>query len=318
LPSYAPKQLSNWLYKRNAASIEEMTDLSASGRKMLSEKYDIGLNTPLSSETSADGTQKYMFPVLNGKFIESVLIPEKDRNTLCVSTQAGCKMGCVFCMTGKQGFHGNLDSGDILNQLVSLPGKPALSNIVMMGMGEPMDNIDNVLKALEIMTAGYGYAMSPSRITVSTTGLLPGLKKFLENSRCHLAFSLNSPFEEERNELMPAGKVYPAKNIVELLKEQPVSRQRRISIEYIMFRGINDTPRHVKGLTKLLNGLRCRINLIHYHKLPHVHLESSVETTMQWFKDKLNEKGILTTIRISRGYDIKAACGMLAVQKNLS
>jgi 23S rRNA (adenine2503-C2)-methyltransferase len=220
-------------------------------------------------------------------------------------------------MTGKQGFHGNLSSGEILNQIVSLPGAPAISNIVLMGMGEPMDNIDNVLAALEIMTSEYGFAMSPSRITVSSTGLIPGLEKFLASSRCHLAISLNSPLDDERKNLMPGEKAYPVRKVIDFLKDQNITGQRRISFEYIMFKGVNDTPRHVKGLTRLLNGLRCRINLIHYHKLPGDSLEPSDAKTMQWFKDSLNEKGILTTIRISRGYDIKAACGMLAVDKNL-
>jgi 23S rRNA (adenine2503-C2)-methyltransferase len=316
LPSYTAKQISTWLYKNNAYAFDEMTDLSLSARKMIGEEYTIEKTAPVKSETSSDGTVKFMFPVLNGKFIETVLIPEKERNTLCISTQAGCKMACIFCMTGRQGFHGDLDSGAILNQLVSIPGNPPLSNIVLMGMGEPLDNIDNVLNALEVMTSGYGYAMSPSRITLSTTGLLPALKKFLENSRCHLALSLNSPFSDERSDLMPVEKAYPAKKVVDFLKDQTFSRQRRISIEYIMFRGLNDTPRHAKGLASLLNGLRCRINLISYHKLPGDPLEPSDSKTMHWFKDRLNEKGILTTIRVSRGYDIKAACGMLAAGGN--
>lgn len=318
LPAYTPGQIANWLYKKNATSCDQMTNLSLDTRKKLDEKFTVERNSPISAEKSIDGTVKYLFPVTGDKFIESVLIPENDRNTLCISTQAGCRMGCVFCMTGKQGFHGNLTSGEILNQIFSLPGNPSLSNIVLMGMGEPLDNIDNVLIALEIMTSEYGLAMSPSRITVSTTGLLPALEKFLANSKCHLAISLNSPFEDERRRLMPVEKAHPVKKITDFLRDQNITGQQRLSFEYIMFKGVNDTPTHVKGLTRLLNGLRCRINLIHYHKLPDGQLEPSDDKTMQWFKDKLNEKGILTTIRISRGYDIKAACGMLAVDKNLS
>lgn len=318
LPAYSSGQITNWLYKKNANACSEMTNLSLDSRKKLDEKYYVGKTGPISTQKSTDGTVKYLFPVSGGKYIESVLIPEDERNTLCVSTQAGCKLGCVFCMTGKQGFHGNLSSGEILNQIVSLPGSPALSNIVLMGMGEPMDNIDNVLMSLEIITSDYGYAMSPSRITVSTTGLLPGLEKFMVSSNCHLAISLNSPFEAERRSLMPVEKAYPIQKVVEFVRNQKIARQRRISFEYIMFRGINDTPAHIKGLTRLLNGLRCRINLIRYHPIPESNLKPSDENTIQWFKNKLNEKGILTTIRASRGYDIQAACGMLATDKNLT
>ncbi|MBN2480345.1 MAG: 23S rRNA (adenine(2503)-C(2))-methyltransferase RlmN [Bacteroidales bacterium] len=314
LPSYTALQISRWLYQKKIHSFSGMTNLSKAARKALNEKYSIHVSPPVQEQLSKDGTRKYLFRVQLNRYIETVFIPEKNRNTLCASTQVGCKMGCVFCMTGKQGFQGNLSSGEILNQIISVPEAGSITNIVFMGMGEPMDNIENVLKALEILTSPWGFAMSPSRITVSTIGLMPGMHEFILKTRCHLAISLNSPFQEERQKLMPAEKAYPAVAIVKFLKEQSIERQRRISFEYIMFRGLNDTPRHVKGLTRLLNGLRCRINLIRFHPVPGIPLQTSDETTIQWFREKLNEKGLLTTIRASRGQDIMAACGMLSTQ----
>ena len=257
-------------------------------------------------------TRKYLFPVKSGKHVETVFIPESHRSTLCISSQVGCKMGCVFCMTGKQGFQGNLSAGEILNQIISVPEQPDLTNYVFMGMGEPLANTENLLKSLEILTSEYGYGLSPSRITVSTIGMLPGLEKVMAESKCHLAISLHSPFPEERLELMPVEKLYPIRRIVEFLRKNPAGRQRRISFEYILFSGINDTTRHINGLTRLLNGLRCRINLIRYHPIPGEKFVPTDEDTVQWFRTRLNEKGILTTVRASRGQDIFAACGMLS------
>jgi 23S rRNA (adenine2503-C2)-methyltransferase len=289
-----------------------MSNLSKESRQKLEEKFFIGLKPPAAVQVSQDGTKKYLYEVAREKHVEAVFIPESSRSTLCLSSQVGCKMGCVFCMTGKQGFQGNLTAGNIINQIMSLPERNQLSNYVFMGMGEPLANTENVLKSIEVLTAAYGYGISPSRITVSTIGMLPGLELMLAGSTCHLAISLHSPFDEERLRLMPVEKVFPIRRVVEFLKNNPVTRQRRISFEYILFKGINDTARHINGLTRLLNGIRCRINLIRYHPIPGVALESSDEDTVQWFKVRLNEKGILTTIRASRGKDIFAACGMLS------
>ena len=311
-PAYTSGQISDWLYKKKAATFDEMSNLPKETRQLLGEKYHIGLSTPAKVQISADGTCKYLFQVKNSKYIEAVYIPETDRSTLCISSQVGCRMGCVFCMTGKQGFLANLSSGEILNQILSLPERDKLTNYVFMGMGEPLANTENVLKCLEVMTSSYGLGISPSRITVSTIGIIPGLEKILNLSRCHLAISLHSPFDTERSTLMPVEKIFPIKRVVEFLKMNARERQRRISFEYIMFKGVNDTARHINGLTRLLNGLRCRINLIRYHSIPDVSLESSDEETIHWFKTRLNEKGILTTIRASRGRDIFAACGMLS------
>jgi 23S rRNA (adenine2503-C2)-methyltransferase len=289
-----------------------MTNLPKSVRQKLDELFFVGLVDPEGFQLSADGTKKYLFKVPTGQFIEAVYVPETDRSTLCISSQVGCKMGCVFCMTGKQGFHGNLIPGEILNQIQSLPESNNLTNYVFMGMGEPLSNTENLLKSLEIMTASYGLGLSPSRITVSTIGIIPGLEQIIDQSRCHIAISLHTPFDSERRELMPIEKVFPMKRIIDLLRKKQLDGQRRISFEYIMFKGINDTARYVNGITRLLNGLRCRINLIRYHPIPGVPFESSDEETIVWFKTRLNEKGLLTTIRASRGQDIFAACGMLS------
>lgn len=314
-PAYTSGQISDWLYKKGAKTFEEMSNLPKATRQLLVEEYFIGIDGPSDVQVSEDGTKKYLFPVKNAKYIEAVFIPETSRSTLCISSQVGCKMGCTFCMTGKQGFHGNLSPGEILNQIYSLPEKDSLTNYVFMGMGEPLANTENLLKSLEVMTSSYGLGISPSRITVSTIGIIPGLDKILNQSRCHLAVSLHTPFDTERSQLMPVEKVFPIKRVVDFLKQNSQDRQRRISFEYIMFRGINDTPKHINGLTRLLNGLRCRINLIRYHPIPGVPYESSDEETIHWFKTRLNEKGLLTTIRASRGKDIFAACGMLSTAK---
>jgi 23S rRNA (adenine2503-C2)-methyltransferase len=317
LPSYTVRQLSDWLYKKHAGSFDEMTNISKHTRKVLSENHVLHKSAPSGVQVSEDGTRKYLFQVLEDKYVESVFIPEKNRNTLCISTQVGCKMDCLFCLTGKQGFQGDLSVAEILNQVTSLPERDQVSNVVFMGMGEPLDNTDNVIKSVEIMTSDYGFGWSDSRITLSTIGMLPGLEKVLRETSCHLAISLHSPFEEERLLLMPSEKVFPAKQVIEFLKKSQVRRRRRISFEYIMFKDLNDTFRHVNGLTRLLNGLNCRINLIRFHEIPGVQLQSSSDETMIQFRDRLNQKGILTTIRASRGRDISAACGMLSTKYNL-
>lgn len=315
LPAFTSKQIADWLYKKNVTSIDEMNNLSKKARLLLNKHYTIGLIPPESYQKSIDGTKKYLFKTNNGQFIEAAYLPETNRNTLCLSSQVGCKMGCSFCMTSRQGFQHQLSCNEILNQIASLPERNKLTNLVYMGMGEPMDNIDNVLKSLEIITSEWGYGWSPRRINVSTIGVIPGMKRFIEESEAHLAISLHSPFHEEREQLMPVEKSFPAEQVIETIKQYDFGRQRRISFEYIMFKGINDTANHIKGLTKLLNGIRCRINLIHFHPIPDSPLKGSDRSTMEWFRDKLSEKGLNTTIRKSRGEDIYAACGLLSTKK---
>jgi 23S rRNA (adenine2503-C2)-methyltransferase len=314
LPAYTGKQLCEWLYTKEISGIEEMTNLSKKARSLLADSYTIGLQLPANVQTSVDGTKKYLFATQSGKFIETAFIPERNRNTICVSSQVGCKMGCLFCMTGKQGFQGNLSAGEILNQFRSLPEWKSLTNIVYMGMGEPLDNLDELLKSLEILTSPWGYALSPRRITVSTIGITPAMLEFLDKSPAHLAVSLHTPFDEERQKLMPVQQVYPLSEVLDQIRSWDFGRQRRVSFEYILFRGLNDTPRHVNELSRILHGIRCRINLIRFHPIPGTPLKSPDEETILEFRDRLNQKGITTTIRASRGQDIYAACGLLSTK----
>ena len=258
-----------------------------------------------------DGTVKYLFPTESGHCVECVFIPEGERATLCVSTQVGCRMGCRFCMTGRQGFQGNLTAKDILNQVYSVPGSEQLTNIVFMGQGEPMDNLDAVLSATRLLTADYGWAWSPRRITVSSVGVRKGLARFLQESECHLAISLHNPFAEERREIMPAEKAYGIAELLTLLREQDWSHQRRLSFEYIVFGGLNDSERHARELVRLLSPLECRVNLIRFHEIPDSPYHGASEEKMVWLRDYLTRHGVTTTIRASRGEDIMAACGLL-------
>ncbi len=315
LPGYSARQIADWLYKKNISTVDEMTNLSLKKREILSNDYEIGLSAPFSEAISTDGTKKYLFQVLTGKYIEAVYIPEKERATLCVSSQAGCKMGCIFCMTGKQGFQGNLSSNEILNQFCSLPEFSMVTNIVYMGMGEPLDNIEEVLKSLEILTSEWGYGWSPARITLSTIGIKNSIRDFLERSRCHLAISLHSPFDAERAKLMPVQKTNSIKEVIDIIKEYDFSGQRRVSFEYILFNGLNDTQAHVKELARLLDGLKCRINIIRFHNVPGSGLRSPGQKDTERFRDALNGKGIIATVRTSRGEDIGAACGLLSTLK---
>jgi 23S rRNA (adenine2503-C2)-methyltransferase len=315
LPSYTGLQLAQWLYKKEVQSFDEMTNLSKKARALLGEGYDVGYRDPVTVQESVDGTRKYLFPAREGKFIETAYIPEGNRGTVCVSSQVGCKMGCLFCMTGKQGFQGNLTSGEILNQYRSIPEWKTITNLVYMGMGEPLDNLEEVLKSLEVLTSEWGFALSPRRITVSTIGLIPAMMEFLNKSLVHLAVSLHTPFDEERRQLMPVQQVYPLKEVLKEIKSWDFGRQRRVSFEYILFRDFNDSAAHVNELSRILHGIRCRINLIRFHPIPDTPLESPDNETMNRFKDKLNAKGITTTIRASRGQDIWAACGLLSTKK---
>lgn len=315
MPAFTAKQIAQWLYQKKVADIDQMTNLSKKAREYLLEHYDMGIQAPSKVQESVDGTKKYLFPIHHDLFIESAYLPEEDRKTLCISSQVGCKMGCSFCMTGKQGFQSQLTAGEIINQIRSIPESDLLSNVVYMGMGEPLDNLDQVLKSLEILTSEWGFGWSPRRINVSSIGIIPGLRRFIEECEAHLAISMHSPFNEERLKLMPVEHAFPIQQVVDTLREYDFGRQRRISFEYIMFKGVNDTPEHVRGITKLLNGLRCRINLIKFHSIPDYPLKGSSHDTMVWFSEQLNNKGLTTTIRRSRGEDIYAACGLLSTKE---
>ena len=315
--------MAQWIYGKHVHSIDEMTNLSKVNREKLGSLFCVGCTAPVEVTKSKDGTVKYLFPTESGKWVETVYIPEGERATLCVSCQVGCKMNCLFCQTGKQGFQGNLTVCDILNQiytvnqLVAEEGGTPLSNIVFMGQGEPLDNFDSVLKSVEILTSSDGWAWSPRRITISTAGLRKNMRRLLEESECHVAVSLHSPIHEQRMQLMPAEKQFPLSDLVTMLKEYDWSHQRRLTFEYTMFGGTNDSTLHAKELVKLLRGLPCRVNLIRWHKVPDVPLKEVEMETMEHFRDYLNNHGITTTIRASRGQDIWAACGLLSTKKQL-
>ena len=311
-PRFTAKQTCDWLYRKRVDSIDAMTNLSLAQRARLNEIAYIGRETPVNCQVSKDGTKKYLFPVLDGHNIETVFIPEDDRATLCVSCQVGCKMGCRFCVTGRQGFHGNLPAGDILNQLFSIPESGQLTNVVFMGMGEPMDNLDAVLAATRVLTAPWGLGWSPKRITVSTVGIVPGLKRFLDESQCHLAISLHNPVAQERQQMMPVQKAYPLNEVLALLRKYDWSGQRRLSFEYTMFRGLNDDLAHAQKLVEALRGLDCRVNLIRFHESPEAPYRTSMPTAIKAFQNHLNRNGLVCTLRASRGQDIDAACGLLA------
>ncbi len=322
MPAFTAGQIAQWLYQHGVKSIDEMTNISKQNRQRLSERYCVGHRPPVDAQHSQDGTVKYLFPVATNhqqqqgqKHVETVFIPDDDRATLCVSCQVGCKMNCLFCQTGKQGWEGNLTVADILNQIYALPERERLTNIVFMGQGEPMDNLDNVLKATEALTAPWGWAWSPKRITVSSVGVKGKLKRFIEESQCHLAISLHAPTHEQRLRLMPAEKAMPIADVVSLLRQYDFSHQRRLSFEYIVFGGENDSMAHAKEIVQLLKGLDCRVNLIRFHQIPDVPLQGADDMMMEKMRDYLTRHGIFTTIRASRGQDIYAACGLLSTAR---
>lgn len=316
MPAFTAKQIADWIYCKRVRTIDAMSNISIKNREKLSELFEVGYSSPADAARSVDGTVKYLYEVENGHFVEAVFIPDGERATLCVSSQVGCKMNCLFCMTGKQKYTANLTANEIINQILALPEFERLTNIVFMGMGEPCDNLDNVLAAIDILTAGYGLAWSPHRITVSSVGVRKGLKRLLDSGDYHIAISLHHPIPEKRSEIMPAEKGFPILEMLDLLRTYDFSHQRRLTFEYIVFKGINETASHARKLLKLLDGIDCRINLIRYHAIPGVPLEGVDENGMVQFRDYLTKNGLFTTIRASRGEDIFAACGMLSTLKN--
>lgn len=316
MPRFAAKQIARWLYDKHATTIEAMSDLSARHRALLAETYEVGLTAPEKVSISTDGTKKYLYRTSQNHFIESAYIPDGDRATLCISSQAGCRMGCRFCATGRQGLQHSLSTNEILNQIESLPERERLTNVVFMGMGEPLDNLDSLLPALEVLTSAWGFGWSPTRITVSTAGVASRLERFLEATQVHLAVSLHNPFPHERAEIMPIEKAWPIREVVEILRRYDFTHQRRVSFEYIVMSGLNDSLRHIRELCRLLDGIKCRINLIRFHKIPGSPYFSPDDRAMIAFRDALTAKGIHTTIRTSRGEDIQAACGLLSTAQN--
>ena len=312
LPRFAHKQIAKWLYNRFVTDIDAMTDLSKVARERLKEHCDLGLSAPLKVSVSSDGTKKYLFRTSEGEYIESALIPDGERMTLCVSSQAGCKMSCKFCATGRMGFRHHLPATEIINQIISIPERDQLTNLVFMGMGEPLDNIDNLMQTLDILTSEWGMAWSPTRITVSTAGVARTLPRLLDESKVHIAVSLHNPFPEERKEIMPIENSYSIKEVCDILRRYDFTHQRRVSFEYIVLEGMNCSMRHIKELSRLLDGIKCRINLIRFHKIPDSPFYSPELEKIIEFRDTLTKRGIQTTLRASRGEDIEAACGLLS------
>ena len=304
--------ISNSIYKKKATIISQFSKIPKKLIGQLAEATIIGTIKPVLYEVSTDKTIKYLFRTDTGKEFETVYIPDGKRNTVCVSTQSGCRMGCPFCATARYGFRGNLSAGEIINQIISLPVSGKLTHVVFMGMGEPMDNLENVLKACEILTAEWGLSISPRNITVSTIGIISGVDKFLLESDCNLTLSLHSPFPEERKLIIPAENHYPVHNVLELMKNFPLNKKRRLSVAYVMIKDLNDTDRHLDELKKLLLGTKIRVNILPYHPARDNSGESSSAERMQYFKHNLVVSGISASIRKSRGVDISAACGLLA------
>ncbi|MBD5273924.1 MAG: 23S rRNA (adenine(2503)-C(2))-methyltransferase RlmN [Bacteroides sp.] len=323
MPKFVGKQLAEWLYDKKVTDFESMANISKKNKEWLAANYEIGREAPARQSKSSDGTVKYLFNVGNGNAIESVYIPDKDRATLCVSSQVGCKMNCYFCATGKLGFKANLTAAQIMNQILSIPPEPKkgempmnpLTNVVFMGMGEPLDNFKEVEKVIEILTSPWGLAWSPKRITVSTVGKLPQLKELLDRTQVHVAVSVHTADTPQRESMMPAQRAFPISSVMHTLAGYDFSHQRRLSLEYIMWRGVNDDIAHADMLVKLIGKIPCRVNLIRFHAIPGVDLHPCSEERMIMFRNHLNSKGITATIRASRGEDIEAACGMLAAKK---
>lgn len=324
LPAYAANQMADWLYHKKVREISQMTNISKAAREKLSEHYIVGRMLYCEVAASSDGTRKYLFrPWNDAPGVEAVMIPDQDRKTICVSSQKGCRMGCRFCMTGRQGFHGNLTVAEILSQFMEIDESDGLTNAVFMGMGEPLDNWENVSKAITVLVSDWGFGWSPKRITLSTIGVNSGrngsvapLKRFLDECSCHLAISMHSPFPDQRQELMPMEKPFPLSETIRLIRKYDFTGQRRVSFEYIMFAGVNDSGKHADAIAGMLRGLECRMNLIRFHKIPDSPLETPPLPVIESFRKRLNDAGVLTTIRASRGEDILAACGMLSGRQN--
>lgn len=308
---YRAKQIFKWLYQRGATTFDDMTDLSKDFRRELSLKSRISSLVPDTVEISKDGTKKYLFVLEDGSSIESVLIPEEDRATLCVSTQVGCAMGCRFCLTGTFNLKRNLRCSEIINQMCAVQRTDRITNVVLMGMGEPLANLDNVIPALKIMTCPDGFQISSRRVTVSTSGLVPEIEKLGTAVTVNLAVSLNATTDEQRNLLMPVNRAYPIAKLIAACRKFPLPNRRMITIEYVLVRGINDSIEDAKRLVKLLKGIPVKVNLIRFNEFEGCEFKSPEQEAIDRFHSYLLEKNLTVITRASRGADISAACGQL-------
>ncbi|QEN06067.1 23S rRNA (adenine(2503)-C(2))-methyltransferase RlmN [Thiospirochaeta perfilievii] len=317
MKKFRAKQITDWIYNKKVTSFDEFTNFSKDDREKLKNSAVINSLKPSKVMVSKDGTKKYLFTIDSWKSIEVAYIPEKRRNTLCISSQVGCRMGCQFCMTDKQSLQRSLTSYEIINQILSLPEGDSITNIVFMGMGEPLDNYEEVTKVLDILTKPWGLNISPHKITLSTVGLIPKLKQFLQERECNLALSVHNPISDERSSFMPIERAYKVKDVIDVIRDFDMPKNRTFSVEYILFKDLNDSLKHVKALVKLLHGLRVKVNLISYHEIPGEDYKGLSYDNMVWFKDELKKRGVITTIRKSRGQDIDAACGLLSTKESL-
>lgn len=307
------RRLLYWVYRRGIKSFREINDIPSNILDILTEKAVTGLSEPIASEVSSDGSVKYLFTTPGNLTHETVWLPDGKRRTVCVSVQSGCRMGCRFCATGKNGWGGDLTAGQIINQVISIPHE--VTHIVMMGMGEPGDNISEVIRACHVLTAEWGLAAGRSRITVSTVGITPAVVRLLEETECNITLSLHSPFPDERRIVIPAEVRWPFAETLSLLKQYDNRRKRRFTVAYVMVEGINDTRRHLDELKALLSGSGIRVNLLPYHPLEGDDARSSAMDVMMRFKHELVTSGTGASVRKSRGADIDAACGMLAAKR---
>lgn len=316
LQTYRGRQIFHWVYGKAVDSIDRMTNLSKETRAELHRKTYISALTEVKRQHSKDGTEKFLFALEDGHRVESVLIPEEDRLTLCISTQVGCGMGCTFCLTGKGGLVRNLKSSEIINQVLvvqsGLPSGQRLTNIVIMGMGEPLANYNNTIKAIEVLTDPLGPAIGARRITLSTSGLVPRIKKLGESAlNINLAISLNASTDEQRNLIMPINKKYPLAKLLGACKEYPLKHRRMLSFEYVLMEGVNNSPEDARRVAKLLKGIRCKINLIPFNEFPGAPYKRPSEDSVLRFQEILASHHYSVFIRKSRGSDILAACGQL-------
>lgn len=317
-PAFRGRQLLAWIYKPGITEFEQMTDLAKKFRRVLEQSATISRFTSAVIETSRDGAVKFAFRLHDGLVIESVLIPEEDRNTLCVSSQAGCAMGCTFCLTGKMGFERNLSTAEIINQVCAVRDwmvhndRGQLSNLVFMGMGEPLANFSNLLDAISLLTEQRGLDFSARRITVSTCGLVPQMLRLGALTNVNLAISLHAVDDESRSAVMPVNRKYPIGELIEACRNYPQKKRQRIMFEYTLLPGSNDSDKAASKLARLLQGIPCKINLLAVNSGQGEKAQAISRDRMLRFQQILRENGFTVFIRQSRGEDISAACGQLA------
>lgn len=318
LKKFRAGQILTWIYTQYARSFEEMTNISKTERGLLSSIFFISSPNIIRTEISKDGTRKFLFALEDGHTIESVLIPDEDRQTLCISSQAGCQQACRFCLTGSKGFTRNLKAYEIVDQVLEISRilnqekKRRITNIVLMGMGEPLANFDEVLNALPVIASDRGLGFATRRVTVSTSGLVPEIEQLGRSGvKVNLAISLNATTDEVRDKIMPVNRRYPIKELLAACRRYPLEPRRRITFEYVLLQGVNDTKEDARRLAKLLKGIKCKVNLIPFNPFPGSVFDRPDDTTVLVFQKILLDHHYITPVRESRGRDISAACGQL-------